>query len=209
MQDMSSVEKRYWRISLQTPVKKILEIAVLKLVKGLHKKQYSHQAVDTTWEIYILRQCWMAVIPSAVSTILQVSQFTSSQVKRGKFTVFLQNKCRPQTVSSTAWAVSCLKENEILSGNHEHQVYSVSSLRTLFMCLRVDLQRPLVFQRPNLGGYMETMDDREKKNKTSKDLAAIFNVLNCCETTWIPNHSFPFPTLVPPQVTEPNNDSKR
>lgn len=46
MQDISSIEKRYWKISLWTPVKKILEIAVLKLVKGRHKKQHSHQVVD-------------------------------------------------------------------------------------------------------------------------------------------------------------------
>lgn len=76
--------------------KRIPEIAVLKLVKGLcYKKQYSHQAVGTIREIYILKQHWMVVITSAESMIFQVCQLILSQVKQGQFTVLLQNKCRP------------------------------------------------------------------------------------------------------------------
>lgn len=46
------------------------EIAMLKLVKGLSERQYSHQAVDTICKIYILRQCQMVVITSAMSVTL-------------------------------------------------------------------------------------------------------------------------------------------
>lgn len=70
---------------------------MLKLVKGLsYKKQYSHQAIDIIWEIYILRHCLMVVITSVVSAFFQVwNELISFQVKQGQFTVSLQNKCGP------------------------------------------------------------------------------------------------------------------
>lgn len=85
--------------------KEIPETAVLKLVKGLcYKKHSSHQAVDTIWEIYILRQYRMAVITSSVSMILQVCQFISSQVKQEQWLSYWKINADPQTVRSTAWA---------------------------------------------------------------------------------------------------------
>lgn len=85
-----------WEDFTENACKETPEITVLKLVKGLCcEKQYSHQAVDTIWEIYILRQCLMVVITSPVSAISQVCQLISFQVKQGQFTAWLQNKCGP------------------------------------------------------------------------------------------------------------------
>ena len=95
-----------WEDFTENSSKEIPAMAVLKPVKGLCcEKQYSHQAVDTVGEIYILNQCLMVVITSAVSAILQVCQWISFQVKQGPFTVLSQSKwgppdCREHSVIS-------------------------------------------------------------------------------------------------------------
>lgn len=78
--------------------------------------------------------------------------------------------------------------------------------------LKSSCRLPLVFRILKssylcLGGNIKVVDNWERKNKTDKGLAAIFNVLYCREATSTPRHSFsPRPYIWHTPITEPKID---
>lgn len=139
-------------------------MAVLKPLKELCcEKQYSHQAVDTIREIYILNQCLMMVITSTVSAILQVCQLISFQVKQGQFTVLSQNDRGPPDCQEHSVISSVSKREWNPLGKWQAQGLFSFHCEDYRVCLGVDLNWLLFSKYWNYSRNTDVVDNWEGK----------------------------------------------